>query len=172
MPIPQNKDELLEAIRTDYAKLKGDLQRVPVKLAIDKSMPGHAKDSMMSAYDLVAYLVGWAELVLKWNHKISKGETVIFPDDDFKWTELGLLAQKFYLDYPKYDFGSLQILLDQKVNEILALIESKSNYALYESTWYKEYSMGRMIQLNTSSPYKNARKRVRAWLKDIDYNKK
>jgi Uncharacterized conserved protein len=165
MPIPQNKDELLEAIRKDYNKLKADLGNIPLQRAKEISMEGHAKDSLMSPYDLVAYLVGWAELVLLWEKKFSLGQEVVFPCKEYKWNELGLLAQKFYKDYPDYNFTQLLELLDQKVNEIVLLIEQSTDQELYDSTWYKEYTMGRMIQLNTSSPYKNARSRIRAWLK-------
>ena len=117
----------------------------------------------MSPYDLVAYLVGWADLVLLWEKQYSDGKEIIFPCVGYKWNELGLLAQKFYTDYPDHDFTSLLELLDQKVNEIIQLIGRSTNQDLYASQWYKEYTMGRMIQLNTSSPYKNARKRIRAW---------
>ena len=128
-------------------------------------MDGHAKGSQMSVCNLVAYLVGWGELVLDWNTKIENQETVIFPEKGYKWTELGLLAQKFYEDYEQESFSSLLLLLEQTVEKIIGLIESKTNEELYDSIWYKTYPMGRMIQLNSSSPYKNARIRIRTWKK-------
>ncbi len=161
MPIPQNKTELLEDIRLSYKKLDKDIARVPEQLTTHQNMPGHAKDTLMSPYQLVAYLVGWAELVIDWNTKMETNQTVTFPTDHYKWNELGALAQKFYGDYPDYDFPNIRILLNDKVNHILKIIESKSNDELYNTYWYKEYTAGRMIQLNTSSPYKNARKRIR-----------
>jgi len=161
MPIPKNKNELLEAIQKDYAKLKADLYSVPVDITDRRSMPGHAKGTLMSVKDLVAYLVGWAELVLLWNKQSEEGKDIIFPCEGYKWNELGLLAQRFYDDYEKYDFPKLLELLDLRVSEIIALVERTDNSILYETKWYKKYTMGRMIQLNTSSPFKNARKRVR-----------
>ncbi|MCG8400066.1 MAG: ClbS/DfsB family four-helix bundle protein, partial [Firmicutes bacterium] len=44
-------------------------------------------------------------------------------------------------------------------------IEKKDNIQLYGTPWYEKWTMGRMIQLNTSSPYKNARNRIRKWKK-------
>lgn len=35
--------------------------------------------------------------------------------------------------------------------------------ANFDRAWYQKWTMGRMIQLNTSSPYDNARKRLRKW---------
>ena len=165
MPIPKNKTELQAAIQETYFKLKIDLERVPLEFANLKEMEGHAKGTMMSPSNLVAYLIGWGELVLKWNKKISKGEDVIFPEENFKWTELGDLAQKFYKDYYQLAYPKLLKKLDQVVLKIMAILEEKNNQEIYKVVWYKNYSMGRMIQLNTSSPYKNARSRIRKWLK-------
>lgn len=165
MPIPKNKQELLTAIRADYSKLKQDLQSIPTESTQKLELEGHAKGTQMSISNLVAYLIGWGELVLKWNRKIEAGETVDFPETNYKWTELGPLAQKFYRDYEKESYVSLLNQLDETVEKIIALIEKKDNEAVYGVSWYKHYSMGRMIQLNTTSPYKNARKRVRKWKK-------
>jgi len=165
MPIPSNKSELQSAIKDTYAKLKKDLDDIPIELTNIKELAGHAKGTLMSVSDLVAYLIGWGELVLKWNDLIQKGEEVDFPETGFKWTELGLLAQKFYKDYEKYTYKKRLILLDNTVAKLLHLIESTSDDDLYKTLWYKTYPMGRMIQLNSSSPYKNARARVRKWKK-------
>ena len=66
MAIPKNKEELLNDIALTYSKLKKDLEQVPLHLSTLKEMEGHAKGTKMSPCNLVAYLVGWGELVLKW----------------------------------------------------------------------------------------------------------
>ncbi len=119
----------------------------------------------MSIHNLVAYLLGWGQLVLKWNEKKNKGLQVDFPETGFKWNELGQLAQKFYKDYEKDNFTLLTNKLEQTVTEIIRLIESKTNKELYETPWYDKWTLGKMIQLNTSSPYKNAKDRIRKWKK-------
>src|SRR5690606_18249190 len=99
MPVPQNKTELLFAIEQNYARLAADLARVPPGLANEKTLVGHAKDTTMSVHDLVAYLVGWNELVLKWHAAMRAGVPVDFPETGYKWNDLGRLAEKFYADY-------------------------------------------------------------------------
>lgn len=42
---------------------------------------------------------------------------------------------------------------------------ARSNDELYGKAWYGELKKGRMIQFNTSSPYANARSRIRSWLR-------
>lgn len=172
MAVPKNKNELLEAIRTNYTKLEKDLIDIPIELTVEKELDGHAKGTKMSICNLVAYLIGWGELVLKWNMQIEKGEVVDFPEVGYKWTELGLLAQKFYSDYSNESYEQLLEKLDKTVRLLIKLVEKNTNDVLYKTIWYKVYPMGRMIQLNTSSPYKNARIRVRKWKKERGVNKK
>lgn len=163
MPIPKNKAELILAITDNYIKLKKELSDIPVGQSELRELEGHSKNTVMSIKDLVAYLVGWGRLVIKWNDLKSKGQKVDFPDTGYKWNELGLLAQKFYKDYEKENLNQLMIKLDITIKEIIQLIESKTNKELYETAWYEKWTMGKMIQLNTASPFKNARARIRKW---------
>jgi hypothetical protein len=165
MPIPINKDELQKAIMLNYSKLKIDLMTIPYELTTVKELEGHVKDSVMSVNNLIAYLIGWGNLVLKWVEKKDKNEYVDFPETSFKWNELGKLAQKFYVDYEKDDFITSIEKLDKTVSEILSIIDKKTNEELYQVSWYDKWTLGRMIQFNTSSPYSNARGRIRKWRK-------
>lgn len=166
MAVPKNKSELIFAIEETYTKLKKDLESTPFQLTKEKTLEGHAKGTQMSVSDLVAYLIGWAELVLKWHDKKAKGEIVDFPETGFKWNELGKLAQKFYADYEDLDYEMLLERLDVNVTTILTLIKAIDNADLYEKPWYDKWTQGKMIQLNTSSPYKNARARLRKWKRE------
>jgi hypothetical protein len=170
MAIPKDKDELLKVIIDNYKKLTVELLNIPFNLTEKKELDGHSKNTLMSINDLVAYLVGWGQLVLKWNEKKSKGLEVDFPETGFKWNQLGQLAQKFYKDYESDDFKMLTAKLDNTTNEILKLIESKTNRELYETDWYDKWTLGKMIQLNTSSPFKNAKDRIRKWKKQNNWN--
>ena len=165
MPIPKNKPELIEAIESNFAKLFADLETIPENQTQLKELPGHQKDTSMSVANLVAYLIGWGELVLKWHRKDLANEPIDFPDTGYQWNELGQLAQKFYQDYQSANYPELLTHLQQTNQEILQVIHELDNHDLYGRDWYKNYPFGRMIQLNTSSPYKNARARVRKWKK-------
>lgn len=165
MAVPTNKEELQKAISTNYEKLIAELATIPKELWTPKNLEGHAKGTTMSINNLVAYLIGWGELVLKWNDKKDNNENVDFPETGYKWNELGKLAQKFYLDYESYTTDELTTKLDDTVSRILDLIHTKSNQELYEVPWYTKWTQGRMIQFNTSSPYSNARGRIKKWKK-------
>lgn len=89
-----------------------------------------------------------------------------FPDTGYKWNELGRLAQRFYADFAELGYPALLQRLDAAYTRIVARIEAENDVSLYDEPWYEKYTMGRMIQFNTSSPYANARSRLRKWKKD------
>lgn len=165
MNIPTSKAELLEAICTQFDKLITDLAKVPICRGREKTLEGHAAGTTMSPADLVAYLLGWNELVLKWLERDDQGLPVDFPEIGFKWNELGRLAQKFYQDYHDLSYPQLLNALEQVKQRLVDNIAARSNEELYGRAWYGKWTKGRMIQFNTSSPYANARGRIRKWLK-------
>ncbi|NIZ10185.1 MULTISPECIES: ClbS/DfsB family four-helix bundle protein [Rhodobacterales] len=167
MGVPTSKTELLDAISKTFGNLISDLERVPPELARTASMEGHAAGMMISPADLVAYLLGWNELVLRWLERDDRGEVVEFPETGFKWNQLGLLAQKFYADYQHLDWQNLLIRLAAVNHRLVETISSRTHDELYGSPWYGKWTKGRMIQFNTSSPYANARSRIRKWLKTV-----
>lgn len=166
MSVPKSKSELLDAINGNYQKLRVDLDPIPDRLTRVKNLTGHRKGTTMSICNLVAYLIGWGELVLKWHKKKDRGEVVDFPETGFKWTELGQLAQKFYSDYETEDFKMLLRHLERVHGQIVQLVESKDDVQLYGSLWSPKCTMGKMIQLNTASPYRNALGRIRRWKRE------
>ncbi len=165
MGVPATKAELLDAVSTAYAKLTLDLARVPQELARTASLEGHVAGTVISPADLVAYLLGWNELVLKWLDRDDRGEVVEFPETGYKWNQLGLLARKFYADYQHLDWQDLLSRLATVNHSLVVAILSRPDDELYGRPWYGKWTKGRMIQFNTSSPYANARLRLRKWLK-------
>lgn len=164
MAVPTNKDELLSAIDTSFDKLFTQLRDVPSSLVDEQCLDGHVKGTRMSVANLVAYLVGWNELVLKWIDRDSSGKPIDYPDTGYKGNELGKLAQKFYRDYEDVPYAELLDRLCLAKAKIVSFIENTDNAALYERPWYGKWTLGRMIQFNTSSPYANARGRLRKWV--------
>lgn len=165
MAVPANKQELLAAIKTNYARLMLDLSCVTPEQSLLKTMEGHSKGTLMSVHDLVAYLVGWNELLLKWCERRDQGLVVDFPETGLKWNELGRLAGKFYCDYENLPFAELLLRFEAAKSALVKLITAHTDAELYGVAWYETYTLGRMIQFNTSSPYANARVRLRKWLK-------
>ena len=164
MAIPASKTELLNAISETFDKLIIDLWRVPKGLGRECSLEGHVKGTTISPANLVSYLIGWNELVLKWLDQDDRGLDVDFPETDFKWNELGQLAQKFYKDCNDVGYCELLDRLKEAKEKLVETISARSDKELYGGPWHGKWTKGRMIQFNTSSPYANARSRIRKWL--------
>lgn len=165
MAVPINKKELQKAIISNYTKLKKELLTIPFEKTSINELEGHSKGTLMNINNLISYLVGWGELVIKWNEKKDNNEAVDFPETGYKWNELGKLAQKFYSDYRNWSFQDLLNEHEKVNNDILSLINSLNNDRLYQINWYNQYTLGRMIQFNTSSPNQNVRKKIRKFEK-------
>lgn len=165
MSVPASKEDLLAAIEKTFAQLEQDLDRVPAEAARQLVLEGHAKDTVMSPADLVAYLIGWNQQVLTWHLRRAEGLPDEFPAAGIKWNELDLLAQRFYAEHAEESWEELRRQLRDAKEAIIALIERYSDAELYGGPWYGKWTMGRMISFNTSSPYANARRRVRSWLR-------
>ncbi|WP_244192550.1 ClbS/DfsB family four-helix bundle protein [Dietzia lutea] len=166
--IPRGRDELLGALAESYDRLAADLARVPASRAREASLPGHRAGARMSPADLVAYLVGWSELVLSWHADRRAGIEPDLPAQGYSWNELGELAQKFYADHAEDSWPDLLGGFAAAKDHIVALVDGLDDTELYGAPWYRTYTAGRMIQLNTVSPWRNARGRLRAWLREND----
>lgn len=86
------KTELQIAIEMIYDKLRNKYLSIPVDRTTEKVLEGRTKNTLMSINNLSSYLIGWGELVLKWDIKKDNNEVVDFPETGYKWNELGKLA--------------------------------------------------------------------------------
>jgi hypothetical protein len=159
--VPENKNELVLAINSIFPKLLADYRQIPEELSREIGVEGNVKGTQISVCDTVAYLIGWGQLVLKWHTLKSQGKQVDFPETGYKWNELGLLAESFHRKYQHLSYEELLIELESTTDKVLLLISTLSDDELYGVEWYEKWTLGRMIQFNTSSPMKNMRTKVR-----------
>ena len=144
-----------------------DYRSIPESKARDIGVEGNLKGTRISVSDTVAYLIGWGKLVLKWYDLKSQNKHVDFPETGYKWNQLGLLAESFHKEYRDWEYDVLLAELESIVDEILLLISNLSNHELYGVEWYEQWTLGRMIQFNTSSPMKNMRTKVRRFYREL-----
>ncbi|MBB1384307.1 ClbS/DfsB family four-helix bundle protein [Pseudoalteromonas sp. SG45-5] len=163
--VPTNKEELYRAIKLNSEKILEDYLSIPKEYAHKNGIEGNVKGAIINVADTLAYLIGWGQLVLKWHELKSEGSNVDFPETGYKWNELGQLAQYFQLQFKSWSYSHLILEFAVTIAKILSLIESLDNHSLYGTAWYEKYTLGKMIQLNTSSPMKNMRAKVRRFKK-------
>ena len=104
-------------------------------------------------------------MILKWLAWSETPARIDFPETGYKRNALGALAQKFYADHQGRDYDDLLGDLTRAKTAIVYQVKARSTVSLYGAAWYGKHTLGRMIQLNTAAPYKNATLRPRRWRK-------
>ncbi len=163
--VPKNKDELQKSIIVAFKKILIDYSTIPSQISRETGISGNVKGTEISVCDTISYLIGWGKLVLKWYDLKSKNQPVDFPETGYKWNELGQLAQQFHSEYHDWSYDKLIKEFTTTTDRILILVESLDNKKLYGETWFEKYTLGKMIQFNTSSPMVNMRSKVRKFKK-------
>ena len=100
----------------------------------------------------------------EFENKFDAGENV---SDAIDWSQARrrTISPSVNVDVPAWVMDSL----DKQARHIaerrtVSLIEARSNDDLYRRPWCEKWTMRRMIQFNTASPYAKARGQVRKWL--------
>jgi hypothetical protein len=78
------------------------------------------KDKLIDGVDrtpaqMIAYQLGWLDLIMKWDKDESEGRPVVTPCEGYKWNSLGGLYRSFYDKFSSYSLAELQDLFKEKV---------------------------------------------------------
>lgn len=164
MPIPSSKKELSETLTVEFKKLMDELQTIPSALTREKSIEGK-----ISVCDCLAYQIGWGRLLINWYQTGKKEQMPVLPCEGYRWNQLGALAEHFYRTHHKDSYNKLMTEFTTVYKNIQQIISENSDKELYSLGVYNwtgdKWPLGRYINVNTSSPYKSARAKIRAWKK-------
>ncbi|MFV0382001.1 MAG: ClbS/DfsB family four-helix bundle protein [Breznakia sp.] len=140
-------------------------------------VPEKDKDKLVDGIDrtpsqMIAYQLGWLNLILNWEKQEQEGKIVITPHPDYKWNNLRKLYESFYKKYEKYSLHELCIIFEDTVQEIVVLIESYTDIELFQSEGRKwasstpaNWPIWKWIHINTVAPFKSFRSKIRKWEK-------
>ena len=164
MPIPHSKSELIAAFLKESQKLMSELQSIPPEMSRETSI-----DVDLSACDIVAYQIGWGELLIGWYSAGKNGIMPALPAENYKWNQLGALAKHFYRTFEKEEYDVLIKRLQGVIAQVYDMINENTNEQLYTLNIYNwtgdKWPLGRWINVNTSSPYASACAKIRKWKK-------
>lgn len=160
------KEVLKNAIHTAY-------------LSLDKEFDGienTQKDIRMEEVDrtpaeIIAYQLGWLNLVMKWDRDEKAGRAVITPSPDYKWNQLGGLYQSFYHSYATCTLDELRSLFKETEHQWQKWIDSLSDEELFTQGVRKwtgknpRWPMVKWIHINSVAPFKTFRSKIRKWKK-------
>ncbi|WP_025162401.1 ClbS/DfsB family four-helix bundle protein [Paraclostridium bifermentans] len=135
------------------------------------------KDKLIDGVDktpaqMIAYQLGWMNLILDWESKEQQGITVITPTPDYKWNNLGGLYESFYKKYDAYTITELCDMFVETENKIIQLINTYTDTELFQqggrkwsSSTPSNWPICKWIHINTVAPFKSFRTKIRKWKK-------
>ena len=163
-----NKSELIEEVKSNanlFIKECYDIEEITMN-KIDEEIE-------YSPFQMLSFCIGWMDLVLAWENEEQKSIQKTPLATEWKWNNLDWLYQSFYDKYNDYSLKELINTFNQNVDNIIQLVNNLSDVELLETgkrNWAKtngkEFSVCRLIHLNTIANFKNFRSRIRKWKKN------
>ncbi|MCE3198810.1 ClbS/DfsB family four-helix bundle protein [Paenibacillus sonchi] len=163
-----SKKDLLEAIHSKYVLLDAEFEDVDTSQK-DVRIPGVDK----TPAEIIAYQLGWLQLVMGWDKDEREGRAVIMPSPGYKWNQLGGLYQSFYEAYAEYSLPELRDLFRQTEQQWLNWVSTLTEEELFiqgirQWTGSKEnWPMARWIHINSVAPFTSFRAKIRKWKKNL-----
>lgn len=163
----KNRQELLDEIK----------KRSDLFIAEFSAIEEKDKDKLLAGVDrtpaqMIAYQLGWMNLILSWEEKEQAGLSVATPHPDYKWNKLGGLYEDFYSQYVNYNLQELQEKFKETTQKLLTLTESYTDTELFEAggrSWAAStpanWPIWKWIHINTVAPFKTFRTKIRKWKK-------
>ncbi|AEV69926.1 ClbS/DfsB family four-helix bundle protein [Acetivibrio clariflavus] len=135
------------------------------------------KDKLIDGVDrtpaqMIAYQLGWIDLVMGWDRAEAEGKTVVTPCEGYKWNNLGALYQSFYDKFSSYSLTELQDLFKDKVRSFVCWLDGFTEEELFiagsrkwASSTPSNWPVWKWVHINTVAPFKSFRSKIRKWKK-------
>ena len=159
-------------IQAEYQKLITLLAQVPNKLKNKKSIEWAGDKASVSG--VIAYLIGWGELLITWYENGVAGKAQVLPGEGFDtWDYIGL-AKHFYQKYSHKNPQEQEKHFFAVVSRITEIVDHEyttGNLTKLEVwPWCrlssgKQWPLEKWVRVNSVAPYKRASMQLRKLLK-------
>jgi hypothetical protein len=163
MPRATTKQQLIEDAQTERAALEKLLATLtPVQ------MTQSATADNWSAKDVLAHLIEWEGMVMKWYETGAKGKVPAVPSEEYNWGQLPQLNHAIYLKHRDRSLVEVQKEFKSSYKKIMKVIESipeKELFTRVQYTWTRNNLLAAYFTSATSSHYRWARGEIRKKMK-------
>jgi len=163
MPRAATKEQLIEDAQTERAALEKYL----VTLTPEQMTQSKSADDW-SAKDVLAHLIEWEGMVMKWYETGAKGKVPVVPSEEYNWGKLPQLNHAIYLKHRDRSLAEIQKEFKASHKKIMKTIESIPEKELFtrgQYSWTKNNLLGAYFVSATSSHYRWARGEIRKKVK-------
>lgn len=157
------KQALLKALMTEREALDADLARLHRR---DMTEPGVTRGGW-SVKDILAHLVEWQAMNIRWYEAGVRGETPALPAPGFTWKQTPRLNEKIYRTHRRRSLKSVLADYHQYHDRIVLLIRTIPDNDLVTINRYAwtgpSWTLSDYFRANTAAHYLWARTRIRRW---------
>ncbi len=132
MPKPTNKDQILEAARTERITLEELLNTLTKEQITQPNVIGE-----WAVKDVLSHLMEWEQMVMSWYAEGVKGKIPFVPSKEFNWGQLPQLNHAIYLKYRDKSHTDVQKEFKASYKKIVKTIEGISEKDLFTHKIYK-----------------------------------
>ena len=163
----KNKAELISEIAKTAEMFIAEFEGIS---EVEKSARYEGVDC--NPLEMIAYQLGWMELLLRWDRDELEGKTVVTPAPGYKWNQLGGLYQSFSENYQGKSLSELKELFRTSVDEIIKWLTCFNEEEIFYPGGRKwaastpsNWPVWKWVHINTVSPFKSFRSKIRKWKK-------
>ncbi|HSO26452.1 MAG TPA: ClbS/DfsB family four-helix bundle protein [Anaerolineales bacterium] len=163
MPKPSTQQELLAAISKERQALEKQLAGLTPE---QMTQPGVMAE--WSIKDILAHLVEWQQMVLRWVAAGRRGEAVRAPSEKYNWGQLPALNQEIFERYLTQPLDEVLHAYAASHQEMLDLIDHTPEDQLFTPglyPWMNKNTLAAYINSSTAAHYRWARTEIRKGIK-------
>ena len=163
MSKPTTRNQIIETAQTERAAL----EKLLATLTPEQMTQSAAVDDW-SAKDVLAHLIEWEGMVMKWYETGAKGKIPAVPSEKYNWGQLPQLNHAIYLKHRDRSLAEVQKDFKSSYKKIMKFIESITEKELFtrgQYTWTRNNLLAAYFTSATSSHYRWARGEIRKKMK-------
>jgi hypothetical protein len=157
----RSQEILIRDIQNEYRLLLDQFKRITPS---QQTVAGVCET--WSAKDLLAHLVEWKLLFLKWYQDGLAGKSFKTPAEDLKWNQLPQLNERIYQKWKNTSLDLILTQLESTNREMLGITRSLPEQQLFQPKlypWMNTSVLYHWIEANSSAHYHWARLLMRKW---------
>ena len=159
MSKPTTKNQIITAAQTEWTALEELLTALTPDQMTQPNVVGD-----WSAKDVLAHLIEWEQMVIKWYQAGVKGKVPATPSEEYNWGQLQQLNHAIYLKHRDRSLADIQKDFKASYKKIMKIIQDipeKEMFTRGHHAWTKNNTLAAYFISGTSSHYRWARTVIR-----------
>jgi len=159
----KTKQQLIEDAQTERAALENLLATLTTE-----QMTQSAAADEWSVKDVLAHLIEWEGMVMKWYAAGTKGKVPAVPSEEYNWGQLPQLNHAIYLKHRDKSLDDIQKEFKSSYKKMMKVIDSISEKELFtrgQYPWTRNNLLAAYFNSATVAHYRWARGEIRKKVK-------